>query len=876
MKNSKWLALLLVFVLVSALMPSALAADYVEPFTDVPVGQFYAEPVSWAVSHDPQITNGVSGTSFAPNKTCTRAEIVTFLYRAEGKPAVSDVKNPFTETVKGAWYETPMLWAVENEITNGVSSTTFAPDKTCTRAEIVTFLYRVAGKPAVSDVKNPFTDTVKGEWYEDAMLWAVQNEITNGKSATTFEPNTSCTRGEAVTFLYRYYHLAEPGYVLMNIPYADFFSAEGVQGVDAVSSSTVKTFNQNMSAGSYHDKLLATEDEVKNSSILGVTYPVYVPDLSVLDSAKEIKASDKATITVAAGKSATTTKEVEGVDLLFASGSYAWMKLDAEPNNFKTLSVGKDGKFAFSAVKNGAVKAEGMEASLTYGGHYTDIAFTVSAKELEGVTVNGIVITADGVDYALRHVEDIWRITSLGWNWNSLDGKGLSGKTITAVTYYIKDADGKYQVLRYDVNVSVKQNPGEGFSAEFVDANTIAVSGIPADAKNVKVTVKDQVGRGETATVFADAVAVQDGKVTLATPAVEGKTYVISAVSDNYADMSATASYTIPVYVLMNIPYADFYAAEGTSDVDAVTSATLNKTRTGNLAGGSYHKDPGGTDISGVVYPVYVADRTLLADLKEVTDADSVSITVTNRGTTTETTYTGKDALFENEDYAYFKLDAAPNAYKTLTKDRDGNFVFSAVNAEAKKVAMTTALTYGGHHTDITYKVTCDALPQSGITVSGVVITANGTQYALRHVYEIWRVIELGWNWDQLDENGLSGKTITNITYYITNAEGQYEVLTCDVNDTLKLKPAKITASFVDASTIALTGVPADAQNLKVTVRDQIGRGETATVFAENVAVQDGKIILTTPAVEGKNYVISFVSDNYADSSVTIPFGTVE
>ena len=96
------------------------------------------------------------------------------------------------------------------------------------------------------------------------------------------------------------------------------------------------------------------------------------------------------------------------------------------------------------------------------------------------------------------------------------------------------------------------------------------------------------------------------------------------------------------------------------------------------------------------------------------------------------------------------------------------------------------------------------------------------------------------------------------------------------MNDALKLKPAEITASFVDENTISLSGIPADAKNVKVTVKDQVGRGETATVFAENVEVKDGKVVLTTPAAEGKNYVVSFVSDNYADSSVTIPFGTVE
>ena len=222
-----------------------------------------------------------------------------------------------------------------------------------------------------------------------------------------------------------------------------------------------------------------------------------------------------------------------------------------------------------------------MTASLTYGGHYTALTLSVSAKELDGITVNAIVLKAGSEQYAIRHVEDVWRVTELGWNWDGLDGKGLSGKTITNITYYVQNAEGQYQVLSYDVNVAVKQNPNAKLEAEFVDADTIALTGVPADAKNVKATVKDQVGRGETATVFAENVEVKDGKVVLTTPAVEGKNYVVSVVSDNYADMSANAAYTVPAYVLMNIPYADFYAAEGVSDVDAVTSATLSKTLSG-------------------------------------------------------------------------------------------------------------------------------------------------------------------------------------------------------------------------------------------------------------------------------------------------------
>ena len=543
MKNSKWLALLLVFVLVVALVPSAFAADNVEPFTDVSVKQYYAEPVAWAVENE--VTTGTTATTFSPNQVCTREQIITFLHRAEGKPAASSTTNPFTDVKADSYALNAILWAAEKEVTVGTGAKTFSPASKCTRAQIVTFLYRTAGEPAVSGTTNPFTDTVKGAYYENAMLWAVANGITKGATESTFKPDAYCTRAEAVTFLYRYYHLTESAFVLMNIPYAEFYAGEGVADVDAVSSSTVKTFNQTMAGGSYHDKLIATEDEVKNSSILGVTYPVYVADRTVLADCKEIKADDTAEITVASGKSETTTKEVTGADLLFASGDYAYLTLDEEPNNYKTLTVDKDGSFVFSAVKEGAKAAGTMTTDLSYGGHYTDIAYTVSAEELSDVTVNGIVVTANGAKYALRHVEDIWRITSLGWNWTSVDGKGLAGKTITNVTYYIKDAEGKYQVLSYDVNDSVKLQGAE-ITVAIADANTITVSGIPADAKNVTATVKDQVGRGETATVYAQNVSVADGKIALTTPADEGKTYVITVVTDNYADMSATVEYNAP------------------------------------------------------------------------------------------------------------------------------------------------------------------------------------------------------------------------------------------------------------------------------------------------------------------------------------------
>ena len=188
-------------------------------------------------------------------------------------------------------------------------------------------------------------------------------------------------------------------------------------------------------------------------------------------------------------------------------------------------------------------------------------------------------------------------------------------------------------------------------------------------------------------------------------------------------------------YVLMNIPYDEFYdaeLAEGSQEVDAVSSATLNKPRTASLAGGSYHEDPEGKDISGVIFPVYVEDMSVLSDYKEITDESSVEITVTNRGTTTTTTYEGKDALFESGDYSYYTLAEKPAIYKTLNDDGS----FSAVNARASSVeGVTGKVTVGAKHADIEIALSGTEGIEQGDAISGIVLTDNeGNTYGLRHI----------------------------------------------------------------------------------------------------------------------------------------------
>ena len=170
------------------------------PFTDVPDGAYYEDAVIWAV--DNGVTNGTSATTFEPNNTCTRAQIVAFLWRAAGRPAPKSTEMPFTDVKKGCYYYNAVQWAVENGITKGTTATTFSPNETCNRAQAVTLLWRSQGSPEVKG-ECPFTDVPENRFFSDAVLWAAQEGVTFGTTKTTFEPNKSCTRAQIVTLLWR-------------------------------------------------------------------------------------------------------------------------------------------------------------------------------------------------------------------------------------------------------------------------------------------------------------------------------------------------------------------------------------------------------------------------------------------------------------------------------------------------------------------------------------------------------------------------------------------------------------------------------------------------------------------------------------------------
>ena len=277
-------------------------------------------------------------------------------------------------------------------------------------------------------------------------------------------------------------------------------------------------------------------------------------------------------------------------------------------------------------------------------------------------------------------------------------------------------------------------------------------------------------------------------KQKLLTKALAASMAVFMSVSQLSVPAFA-ANTTSSKYVLMNIPYADFYKAEVKNEipVDAFTSATKNKTRTASLVAGSYHVNSDGSDITGITYPVKVSDSDLAAlttthtDAKVVTDSDSVSITVTNRGQTNTDTFTGADSLFENPSYSYYVLKDTPTYYKELTVNKGvvsfGKSVGAAATAiNSSDAVLTTVSSYGDYQLNIP-EIT-DYVTSGTDTVYAVVIgTKEGDSYGLRHMENIWRVSELSFatGFTEAVHNcptssahykKIMGQTINKITYY--------------------------------------------------------------------------------------------------------------
>ena len=319
------------------------------------------------------------------------------------------------------------------------------------------------------------------------------------------------------------------------------------------------------------------------------------------------------------------------------------------------------------------------------------------------------------------------------------------------------------------------------------------------------------------------------------------------------------------VYVLMNIPYADFYKAElnNTVKVDATTSATKTKTKS-TLANGSYHADNTGDHISGITYPVKIKAGTDLSKLTKITDASKVSITVNMKGKETTTEYKGKDALFESADYSYYELGTtAPAYYKELTVNENGSYSFGKTTATEKTVKgaaiekFKTSSKYGDYQLNLNFDKVADSDQISGNTkvLAAVITTIDGTQYGLRHVENIWKGTEFAWGTGFTTQShgcpisgehyaSMMGKTIDAVTYYTENGVVKYDIDDTYVPykfDTTATKPSDATTTATKPAATTTATKPAVKPVKKVTVKKQ------------TVKVKAGKKKLTVTWKKDKN-----------------------
>ena len=335
------------------------------------------------------------------------------------------------------------------------------------------------------------------------------------------------------------------------------------------------------------------------------------------------------------------------------------------------------------------------------------------------------------------------------------------------------------------------------------------------------------------------------------------------------------------IYVLMNIPYADFYKAELKNNdvkVDVTTSATKAKTRS-TLAKGSYHADNSGEHISGITYPVKIKAGTDLSKLTKVTDNSKVSITVNMKGKETTTEYKGADALFESADYSYYELSTAPKYYKELTVNENGSYSFGKTTATEKTVKgatidkFKTSSNYGDYQLNLNFDKVADSDQINGNTkvLAAVITTTDGTQYGLRHVENIWKGTEFAWGTGVTKEaHGcpISGahyasmmrKTIDAVTYYTENGVVKY-----DIDDTYV--PEKF-----DTSTFKVENADVTLGSVKVTV-PTLPEGYDAEYAVEgltNVSVENGTLKYNATGVKPGQYTLNVTDKN----SKYAPFST--
>lgn len=522
------------------------------------------------------------------------------------------------------------------------------------------------------------------------------------------------------------------------------------------------------------------------------------------------------------------------------------------------------------------VGAEGVSGKTVEG----NMIVRESGASLSGMTINGDLIIADSADkVSLDGVKVTGRIVIRGGAdavgiKNTTAGKGVlvsspngaaaisvsggSVGTVTAKSDLSLSGSVSNVAVTDKATLTVEKNASVGTVTVSAAGSKVTgdgkVTNVQANANNVTVTSK-----GTKVTAGSGVSGVKAGDKTVSSGKTEtvGTTTSSGGSSSGGGSSSSRSDYS---YVLMNIPYDEFYKAELENNevaVDAVSSATKQKTRSA-LAAGSYHVNADGSDITGVIYPVRVKTSDL-SGLTQVTDSSSVSITTTLKGKTSTTDYTGKDALFESASHSYYYLSSTPSYYKEATLT-NGKWTFGkATGAASKGTATIAKFKTSGHHTDYEIKVESDKITKGQKVYAVVVTDTDGNSYGLRHVAEIWHAIELGFGKD----SALVGKTISAVTYYTDDGVIKLnlaEKLHVPVISGAKAEVAEPSAD-AESTTLTLSGFPEDFNEREVKV-------------PEGMTYSNGTITFNSALPGSYKVTVSDAKGKYADVTASFTVST--
>lgn len=788
--------------------------------------------------------------------------------------------------------------------------------------------YAASGKGAVKIIK------------EDGSIDATAKPFANAKDGQEFEIVVKAT-GYAKDYTFTYKYEDAYTYVYAGLSWAEYWAAEGVQAAGDASSSDAYDLRDEYDKGAFDTVTRATANhglhrgsfqctdviEAENGKEYKISYwkSEGKTTKAVLTDGNEIT-FNRGTITEADG---TTTKMTEHhvtglkyVPVKVAkddyeafkakydvvenggtlAGGYSENKLSSynglvaevtsATNGLKTATKNSDGSFSFSA-KAAGTESGIKEQALKTAPSATDVGLTVQEGEgkygeflrvdMKGdygdlaANMQAVKWTYYGSDstyknalatYGTKFAADNWMHKSTGIQLGltdslrctlpaGTDGTGYWTITVTVLGY----EDVTYQFQATDENIA-KANP-------VTDTSELEAAIEKAKGLNKELYTAKSWSNVESELEEAETELERKHTQEMVNEAAEHLNNAIASLKSQY--------------VLMNIPYSAFYKAEVQNDVDVdvFTSATLNKTRTASLAGGSYHTNADGSQIDGITFPVKVTDDMDMSKYTQVTDDDSVDITVTNRGQTSTTTYKGKDALFQNADYAYYNLTEVPSYYKEVSVDKDGNLTFgktvgNVTTLEGLSAELSTETSYGDYQLDI--DGLRDKLTELGVTnINGVVInTKEGSSYGLRHLENIWRMEELAWATGFTEAvhgcptssdhyKAMMGQTITSVTYYTD--KGMYNIPLADIyvpvkfTHDLEVANAAITAGKTE---VTVTGLPDDyAAEYKVDGLDGVSVQNGVLTFSN---AKKGKYTLTISDKKGKYADITTEFELYTEA----------